>query len=244
MLGLLAAAAGAAGVVTAGYHTMAPRSQWYGRTFIGPCDGSRTLALSFDDGPNDPHTTRLLDLLDRHGVKATFFLIGGYVRQRPEIARAIQQAGHAIGNHTYSHPNLIFRNAAEVRREIEECDCAIEDATGVRPNLFRPPYGGRTAGVLRAVRRAGKMPVMWSVAGQDWKAHSAQEIAGIVRRQVSGGDVVLLHDGGHKRLGADRSATVAATSLLLEQYRGQGWKFVTVAEMMNGAAAFPKESGK
>ena len=230
MLGLLAAAAGAAGVVTAGYHTMAPRSQLYGRTFIGPCDGSRTLALTFDDGPNDMHTERLLEVLARHGAKATFFLIGSYVRQRPQIARAIHDAGHLIGNHTFSHPNLIFRSAAEVRQEIAECDRAIEEAVGTRPTLFRPPFGGRTAGVLRAIRLAGKTPVMWSSAGWDWKPQPGEEIAAIVQRQVRGGDVVLLHDGGHKRMGVDRSATVAATDLLLRHYRG--WKFVTVDEMM------------
>ena len=232
MLGLLAAAAGAAGVVTAGYHTMAPRSQLYGRTFIGTCDGSRTLALTFDDGPNDVHTQALLEVLARHGAKATFFLIGSYVRQRPQIARAIHDGGHLIGNHTFSHPNLIFRSAAQVRQEIADCDRAIEDAVGVQPALFRPPYGGRTAGVLRAIRSAGKTPVLWSTAGWDWKPHTAPEIAGIVRRQVRGGDVVLLHDGGHQRMGFDRSATVAATDLLLSHYRG--WKFVTVAEMMAG----------
>lgn len=235
MLGLFAAAAGAAGVVAAGYHTMAPRSQLYGRTFLGACDGSRTLALTFDDGPNDVHTQNLLDVLERHGAKATFFLIGSYVRQRPQIARAIHDAGHLIGNHTFSHPNLIFRSAAEVGREIGECDRAIEDAIGIKPALFRPPYGGRTVGALRAVRSAGKSPVMWSAAGWDWKPHTAQEITAIVRRQVRGGEVVLLHDGGHQRLGVDRSATVAATGLLLSHYRGEGWRFVTVEEMIAGS---------
>ena len=229
---IAAAAAGGAGMVGAGYHTMAPRSQLYGRTVLGPRDGSRRLALTFDDGPNDPHTARLLDVLAKHDAKATFFLIGSFVRQRPQIARAISEAGHVIGNHTYSHPNLIFSSAATVRRELEECDRAIAEATGVVPTLFRPPFGGRTPGVLRAVRRAGKTPVMWTADGHDWKPLPPAEISACVRRQVRGGDIVLLHDGGHQRRGVDRSATVAATNLLLSHYRSEGFALVTVDDFL------------
>ena len=232
MFGWIAAAAGAAGIVGAGYHTMAPQSQLYGATFLGPRDGSRRLALTFDDGPNDPHTLRLLEVLAKHDAKATFFLIGEFVRQRPEIARAIRDAGHQIGNHTDSHPNLIFCSPQKVRQEIAACDRSIEEATGVKPQLFRPPYGGRTPGVLLAARACGKSPIMWSAAGADWKARSAEQIAGAIRREVHGGDVVLLHDGGHRQLGVDRSASVAAARLLLEQYGAEGWEFCTVGEMM------------
>ena len=231
MLGWITAAAAAAGVVTAGYHTMAPRSQLYGRTFIRGA-GPNTIALTFDDGPNDPHTLRLLDVLAQHQAKATFFLIGAYVRRRPDIVRAIAAAGHEIGNHTFSHPNLIFRSPAQTLREIEDCDRAIEDAAGRPTRLFRPPHGGRTPGVLRAVRHAGKLPILWSVAGWDWRPHTAEEISATVRRQVRGGDVVLLHDGSHLQMGADRGASVAAAGLLLRHYGELGWKFLTVGEMV------------
>src|SRR6059058_4982737 len=129
--------ASAAAASYAGYATMAPQSQLYGRTLTHGND-SRQLALTFDDGPNDPHTLHLLDVLAKHGAKATFFLIGKYVRQRPEIARAIKQAGHAIGNHTYSHPNLIFVAASRLRQELEDCRKALEDAVGEPQPLFRP----------------------------------------------------------------------------------------------------------
>ena len=110
---LLPIIAGAVAAVTAGYNSMAPRSQLYGRTFIGERRPSRRLALTFDDGPNDPHTLHLLDVLARHNVHATFFMIGSFVEQRPEIARAVAAAGHAIGNHTHTHPNLIFHPGAD-----------------------------------------------------------------------------------------------------------------------------------
>ena len=119
---------GAAAAVIAGYNTMAPRSQLYGRTFIGENPGSRRLALTFDDGPNDPHTLRLLDVLARHNVRATFFMVGSFVDKRPDIARAVATAGHTIGNHTATHPTLIFRNDRTIRRQIEQCARSLDDA--------------------------------------------------------------------------------------------------------------------
>src|ERR1700689_4428860 len=114
MLALTLTAVSAAAAVAAGYQSMAPTGQWYGRTFTG-LPGSRQIALTYDDGPNDPHTLRLLEVLARHGVQATFFLIGRYVQQRPDIAREIVQAGHVVGNHTFTHPLLIFKSESEIR---------------------------------------------------------------------------------------------------------------------------------
>ena len=119
----------------AGYATMAPASQLYGRTLTHGSD-PKQIALTFDDGPNDPHTMHLLDVLAKHNAKATFFLIGKYVRQRPEIARAILAAGHEIGNHTDSHPNLILVSAVRLRQELSDCGKALEDALGKRSRFF------------------------------------------------------------------------------------------------------------
>ena len=225
--------AGAA--VWAGFQTMWPTSQICGRTFTGLTRGSRLLALTYDDGPSDPYTLRMLEVLARHNVKATFFLIGQFVQEKPAIARAVAEAGHALGNHTWSHPNLIFCSQAEVRREIEQADRAIYDATGLQPRLFRPPFGARRPATLRAVRRLGLEPVMWNVTCYDWKARSAQEIAGHAQRQVGGGNVILLHDGSHVRMGANRSRTVEATGQIVERYLADDYRFVTVPEMMGGA---------
>ena len=222
--------AGAA--VFAGYHTMSPTSQLYGRTFVGLQSGSRVLALTYDDGPNDPDTWRTLEVLERHEVKATFFLIGQFVQQKPEIARALVAAGHAIGNHTWSHPNLIFTPKAEVRRQLEEGRQAILDATGVEPTLFRPPFGGRRPATLRTARDLGLVPVMWNVTCYDWKAKSAEKIVAHAERQIRGGDVILLHDGAHVRMGANRSRTVEASDRILTHYKAEGYQFVTVPEMM------------
>lgn len=215
---------------------MAPTGQWYGRTFTGLPRGSRQLALTFDDGPNDPHTLRLLEVLAKRDVHATFFLIGKYVSERPDIAREIARAGHAIGNHTFSHPLLIFKSEAEIRRQISDCQKALQDAVGERSNLFRPPFGGRRPAVLCIARDLGLEPIMWNVTGYDWNAPSAEAIEHKVTKQVRGGDVVLLHDGWHKQMGADRAQTVVATDRLIARYKAEGREFVTIPEMMGQAA--------
>ena len=236
MLPALIGLTAAAGATAAGYQSMAPTGQWYGRTFVSGARGTRQIALTYDDGPNDPHTLTLIELLARHEVKATFFMIGRYVRERPDIARAAAAAGHAIGNHTFSHPLLIFKSEAHTRAELISCHQALDDAIGEHSNLFRPPFGGRRPATLRIVRELGLQTAMWNVTGYDWNSPPASEIEAKVSRQLSrtGGDVILLHDGGHRTLGADRAQTVIATANLIQRYKDKGFEFVTVPEMMKG----------
>lgn len=232
MLAPVLAASAAAAAITAGYQSMAPTGQWYGRTFIGLARGSKQLALTYDDGPNDPHTLRLLEVLARHNVTATFFLIGRYVRQRPDIAREIVQAGHVVGNHTFTHPLLIFKSKEEIRKEFTDCRTTIHEAIGGHSDLFRPPFGGRRPAVFRVARELGLEPIMWNVTGFDWSAPPAEVIERKVQRRIRGGDVILLHDGSHKHMGADRSQTVLATDHLITRYQSEGFEFATVPCMM------------
>ena len=236
MLGTILAGAAAVTSAAAGYQSMAPTGQWYGRTFTGLARGTKPLALTYDDGPNDPHTLHLLDALAKYGVHATFFLIGRYVRQRPDIIREIVKAGHVVGNHTFTHPLLIFKRESEIRREVSDCRAALEDAAGQHSNLFRPPFGGRRPAVLRIVRDLGLEPIMWNVTGYDWNAPPAAEIEKKITRQIRGGDVILLHDGGHKKMGADRSQTVVVTDRLIARYKSEGYEFVTIPAMMAKSA--------
>jgi peptidoglycan-N-acetylglucosamine deacetylase len=237
MVGALLAGGTAIAAVAAGYQSMAPTGQWYGRTFTGLARGTKQLALTYDDGPNDPHTLRLLEALAKHQAHATFFLIGRYVKQRPDIVREIVNAGHVVGNHTFTHPLLIFKSESEIREELKSCRAAIQDAigaafTGKSANLFRPPFGGRRPTVLRVARELGLEPVMWNVTGYDWNAPPAKMIERKVGRQIRGGDVILLHDGGHKQMGADRSQTVEATDHLIMRYKSEGFTFRSIPEMM------------
>lgn len=233
MLGLITSGAAVlAAAATAGYQSMGPTAQWYGRTFIGLPRGAKEIALTYDDGPNDPHTFHLLDVLAKHDVRATFFMIGRYAEKRPDIAQQVVKAGHVVGNHTFTHPALALQSAAKIRTELEDCSRALDNAIGEHSNLFRPPFGSRRPVVLRIARELGLLPVMWNVTGYDWSAKSAENIEKNVARQVRGGDVLLLHDGGHLQFGTDRSFTVQATDRMIALYKSQGREFVTIPEMM------------
>ncbi len=222
-----------AGVATwAGFQSMWPTSQVYGRSFIGLQPGSPYVALTYDDGPNDPDTLKLIDVLCRHDVKATFFLLGRFAKQKPEIVRALVSAGHIIGNHSWDHPRLIFASNAELRRQVEQTQSAIFDACGVMPTLLRPPFGGRRPGTLQTVRALGLEPVMWNVTCYDWKLTSADKIVAHARRQVRGGDVILMHDGDQRAMGADRRHTVDATESVIAYCKSKRYQFVTIPEMM------------
>jgi len=235
MAGFVLGGTAVAAALAAGYQSMAPTGQWYGRTFTGLARGIKQLALTYDDGPNDPHTLRLLEVLVKHQVRATFFQIGRYVRQRPDIVRRVVESGHVVGNHTFTHPFLALKSAADIRKELTDCRAALHDAIGEHSNLFRPPFGNRRPAVLRIARDLGLEPIMWNVTGYDWNAPPGAAIEKKVTSQIDGGNVILLHDGGHKQMGADRSQTVEATDHLIARYQSEGYDFVTIPQMMSSA---------
>lgn len=224
-----------AGLTAGGYFHAAhsPTSQLFGRTVIAGSD-IQEVAFTFDDGPNDPYTFQLLELLARYQVRATFFLVADFVRQRPEIARAVHQAGHLLGNHTMTHPSLLWESPARIRQELAGCSAVIEDATGEAVEWFRPPFGARRPVVLRTAVELGLTPVMWNITAHDWDATDPVPLAARVQsalrrnqRRRSGSNL-LLHDGGHRQLGTDRSVTLGATRMLLESWAGSSLHFVTV----------------
>ena len=236
----VAAGATALGIAAGGlaYASLWPTSQIFGRTLIAGDDADE-VALTFDDGPNDAATPQLLEVLSRHGVRATFFAMGNFARERPEIVRQVVAAGHLMGNHTMSHPRLSTASAARVRREIADCNAVLEEITGAAVKFFRPPYGARRPYVLRAARELGLTPVLWNVTGYDWKQIGVDGIlanldAGIARcRQRGRGANLLLHDGGHRAMGAARMDTVRAvdrllTARLVASEQGSAMRFVTV----------------
>jgi peptidoglycan/xylan/chitin deacetylase (PgdA/CDA1 family) len=189
------------------------------------------MALTFDDGPNPAITPGLLELLERHGTKATFFLIGERVRAFPALAREISERGHAIGNHTETHRALTFLSARRIVEELARCDEAIEAATGRRAHGMRPPWGFRgpqLQGVLRA--RGDTRVVMWSVAANDWKVQPVERVIERLRR-AGGGDIVLMHDGDHRVPEGDRRHTVGALEYWLLRWKDAGLRFVTLDEI-------------
>jgi peptidoglycan/xylan/chitin deacetylase (PgdA/CDA1 family) len=215
------------------YASAWPTSQIFGRTLIAGDDPNQ-IALTFDDGPNDTATPELLEVLARHGVRATFFSMGCYARQRPELVRQVVAAGHLLGNHTMSHPNLALQPAARVRQELVDCNAVLEDITGAAVNFFRPPFGKRRPLVLRAARELGLVPVTWNVTGYDWNPIGVEGIlrnldSGIARNRKRGrGSNLLLHDGSHRGMGWARMDTVRAVDRLLGAQQGTETRFVTV----------------
>jgi peptidoglycan-N-acetylglucosamine deacetylase len=203
---------------------VAPSSQMFGSTVRHTGDAS-TIALTFDDGPNPSVTPTLLRLLDRHNAKATFFLIGRWVTAAPALAKEIVSRGHAIGNHTYNHPALPFFSRRAISSELELCDAAIGSATGEKPRWIRPPFGFRSPLLDGVVQRRGETRearvVMWSAIARDWKPQPCERVIERLR-QVRGGDIVLLHDGDHRRPDGQRHHTVAALEYWLPRWRDAG----------------------
>ncbi|HEY7791111.1 MAG TPA: polysaccharide deacetylase family protein [Vicinamibacterales bacterium] len=217
------AGAGAGLLAWAAYH---PASQLFGPTRRRVEPGE--LALTFDDGPNPAVTPRLLDLLARYNVGASFFLVGRFVDAHPDLAAEIAQRGHTIGNHTTTHPSLVWQPPARIAGEITACQDSIERATGGRPVWFRPPFGYRGPQLNGVVRQLGLSGVaMWSKTEYDWRDEPRERL---VRRlgHVAGGDIVLLHDGSYREQGADRHRTVDALEHWLPRWIDGGLRLVTL----------------
>ena len=223
---------GLAGLCT--YAALSAQSQVFGRVLIAPRNPNE-IALTYDDGPNDIVTERLLDVLASHNARATFFLIGNYARQRPQIVRAIAASGHLIGNHTMTHPWLAWQSSTRIREELTACNAVLEDTIGGAVRFFRPPHGARRPAVFHIARELNLTPVQWNVLPRDWEPDTPQNIAdrtirGITRnQQQKRSSNIVLHDGGQAGLGQPRLPTVEATDLLLQKYsRDTAIKFVTI----------------
>ena len=222
----------AAGTLT--YAALSAQSQLFGPTLIAPAKPNE-IALTYDDGPNPSAPPHLLEVQARHEVRATFFLIGNFVRQCPALVREIAAAGHLIGNHTTTHPWLTWQSNARIREELSACNKSLEDTLGAPVHYFRPPHGARRPYVLRTARELGLIPVQWNILAGDWKPIDAATIAARVTRGIAHNQRrnrasnIVLHDGGSLNLGAPRTPTVEATDQLLRTYIPGGTKFVTLA---------------
>jgi peptidoglycan/xylan/chitin deacetylase (PgdA/CDA1 family) len=229
--GVLSAGLAAGGVAYAG---LWPASQIFGRTLLAPMRPEE-IALTFDDGPNGDYTLRLLDTLAAAEVHASFFMLGKFVRQQPELVRTLSAAGHLVGTHTENHPNLLRSRPSLVREEITAGKATLEEILGKRIEFFRPPYGARRPDALRICRELGMEPVLWNAMTSDWSAASAEAIMNglmpkIARNQRRGfASCIVLHDGGHLALGTDRTHSITAAARLLRLY-APSHKFVTLKD--------------
>ena len=238
-------AAACAGVVA--YAASQPRARLFGNAVC--CTNSpRKLAITFDDGPNPALTPRLLDLLAKHDAHATFFLIGKYVRECPELVRETAARGHVIANHTETHPNLFWCAPNAIRDELRRCHEAIAAAINATPKWFRPPFGFRNPWVVKAAAELSMRTVTWTLLPGDWKPRpiekliqNFQPIADHVQQspclRSTTGDILCLHDGGHRTLNADRTPTLKALEHWLPRWRDAGLEFVTIEDAVSTPAA-------
>jgi len=184
------------------------------------------IALTFDDGPHPVHTPRLLDILAKHNVKATFYVVGSRVQQYPNIVRRMVAEGHEIGNHTWSHPNLTKLSPAAVRSELDRSRDAIAAIAGVKPRTMRPPYGALTQNQRGWIfGEYGYPTIMWSVDPRDWKDRNAGIVSSRIISQTGKGGIVLVHDIH----GTSVSAMPSAINGLL----AKGYQFVTVSQLLS-----------
>ncbi len=193
------------------------------------------VAITFDDGPNPTYTPQILDILKEKGVKATFFTVGLHVKKYPDIARRIVNEGHDIGNHTYTHKDLVPTTRRMILAQVHKTDQAIERITGVSTNLFRPPRGIYSSAVRKLlVDEEGYNLILWTVSSVDWRGLSPCKILRRISRYTRPGAILLFHDSGAlvRREGASRENTVESLPMVIDYLQAKGYEIVPISEML------------
>lgn len=218
----------AASVALLAYGVRGRSSKLFGPSVYRGHPGRRSIALTFDDGPSR-QTAELLEILDRHKVRATFFQCGIHAQRLPDAAKSVSEAGHEIGNHTHSHPLLCLRLPASIEDEVVRAQLVLEQVHGFPPRLFRPPYGVRWFGLGRVQRRLGLLGVMWTTIARDWRLP-----AGAIYQRLSSrarnGAIFCLHDGRGARPNPDVRHTIEAVRRLIPALLDRGYHFETVSQ--------------
>ena len=184
----------------------------------------KKIAISFDAAWGNEDTQQLIDILTAHDVRATFFLVGGWVDRYPESVKALSDAGMEVMNHSETHPHLAQLSAEQVQSEVSTCADKIEAITGVRPTLFRCPYGEYNDTVITAIRALSVEPIQWDVDSLDWKGISADEITQRVLSGVKPGSIVLFHNAAEH--------TPEALAGIIESLQAEGYEIVPISELL------------
>lgn len=208
----------------------APWCDWLAPSVYRGDPHRNSLALTFDDGPSES-TPELLDLLDRFGIRATFFMCGANVIRLPDIAREVFCRGHEIGNHTYSHKPLYLRSPQFIEREIAAAQDAFESILYFRPKYFRAPFGCRWFGLRAAQANHDLMGVMWTTIGLDWK-YQADQVARRIADRAKPGGIICLHDGRDLTINPNIQPTLDALTWALPVLQKQRYRFETITELL------------
>ncbi len=216
------------------FSALNPRAELLGRVVWHGPRTRREVALTFDDGPNPPYTEQVLDILARRGVHATFFVIGRNAEAYPDLVRRIVREGHAIGSHTYDHPDFMALDESPraIARQIRRGAAIVDSVSGVRTRLFRPPLGFRTPPYFAVARQDSLQLIEWSVRALDTKNPPTATIVHRLLLGVRNGAIIQMHDGDETHHGGDRSHTVAAVEPLLDSLAARGYRCVTIPDML------------
>src|SRR5699024_8562411 len=187
-------------------------------------ENHKYIALTFDDGPEVGSTEQILDTLDKYDAKATFFMLSRNVEQNPEIAKRVADEGHEIANHTITHADLNAVNEERVRQEMIDSLEKIEQTTGTKPTLFRPPYGSKNDLVESVAQETDQAVIMWSIDTYDWKHRNTSTTLKTVKIYVRTGSIILMYDIQH--------TTAYAVLQIIEYLHNEGYEFVTVSELL------------
>lgn len=205
------------------------RHSWYRSLVYRVPTKEKVVALTYDDGPHPVYTRQILDILDKYHVKATFFMIGNKMDRYPDIVKDVLKRGHVIANHTYTHPsNIESDTSAQVVRELEQCEQVVERMSGKRAYFFRPPRGLIDSTVFSIAKDEGYQTILWTVCADHHDAPTPELMAERVLRLNRPGGIILAHDGSFP----SRWRDVAATPLIIERLQKQGYRFVTIPELL------------
>jgi len=226
-------------VVADGYFL--PTSPFFGKVYAAAKSSGKTIALTFDDGPNEPYTSEILDILSSYNIKATFFVIGENAQLYPDVVKKTIFQGNVVANHSYSH-NANHALTLYGVKDLERAENVIFSITGVKPHLYRPPHGKKSPWELHGVKEAGLIDVTWDVSANDqhtlayFGTPSPEKYASAIVEDVKSGAIILLHDGHgtlHNSPKSDESLTVQALPLIIEQLQAKGYQFVTVPDLLH-----------
>lgn len=202
----------------------------FGNNIVHLNTDQRVVALTFDDGPHPPYTGQLLDVLAKHNVKATFFLIGNRIEKHPEIARRVIAEGHQVGNHSYSHPLLGFLPPSYVQRQIERTDKLLRQVGVTGEIVYRAPMLTRFLPVAWILAKGDRAHISCDVWSWDWTTQNPDRITETVLGKVKPGSIIVLHDGMAGKENANRSGTIEATDRIITALKQDGYRFVQMSE--------------
>ena len=203
----------------------------FGKNIVRLNTDQKVVALTFDDGPHPPDTDRLLDVLAKHDVKATFFLIGNRIEKYPETSHRIIAEGHQIGNHSYTHPVLGFLPPTYVQRQIERTDKLLRQLGITEEIIFRAPMLTRFLPVALVLAKGDRTHISCNVWGWDWITQDADRITKTVLQKVKPGSIIVLHDGKAGNMDANRSGTVEAADRIITALKQDGYRFVRLSDV-------------